>query len=67
MDYAIEFCTLAADSGWNGSALIDAFLHGLSPQVKDLLIALEIPENSDEVRALTNKIDRREKRERIVP
>lgn len=57
MDCAVVFCTLAADSGWNRSVLIDAFLHGLSPQSVDLLIALENPENLDEVRALTNKID----------
>lgn len=28
LDYAIEFCTLATDSGWNNLALLDAFLHG---------------------------------------
>lgn len=56
MDYAIEFRTLAADSRWNMSALIDAFLHRLSPGVKEQLITLEIP---DEVIAMTNKIDRR--------
>ena len=34
-DYAIDFQTLATDSGWEGRALIDAFLHGLSEAVKD--------------------------------
>lgn len=29
-DYAICFCTLATDSGWNGTALYDVFLNGLS-------------------------------------
>ena len=29
-DYAIEFRTIAADSGWNSLALFDAFLNGLS-------------------------------------
>lgn len=42
MDYVIKFCTLA-DSGCNNSALIDAFLHGLSAKVKDHLIYLDIP------------------------
>lgn len=57
MDYAIEFRTLAADSGWNDSALIDAFLHGLAAKVKDQLILLDIPD-LDGVIALINKIDR---------
>lgn len=47
MDYAIEFWTLAANSGWNNSALTGAFLHALSAKVKDQLSSLE----------LTNKID----------
>lgn len=46
------------DSGWNDSALIDAFLHGLAAKVKDKVILLEIPNNLDVVIALTNKIDR---------
>ncbi len=36
-DYAIEFCFIATDSGWNQSALSDAFFHGLSEQIKDYL------------------------------
>lgn len=32
-DYAIEFKTLALDSGWNQSALSDAFIHGLSDPI----------------------------------
>ena len=36
-DYAIDFQTLATDSGWEGRALINAFLHGLSEAVKDEL------------------------------
>lgn len=57
MDYVIELRTLAADSGWNRSALIDGFLHGLSPWVKDQLITLEIPNDFDEVIVMTNKTD----------
>ncbi len=40
MDYAIEFRTLAADSGWNQPALVDAFFNGLSERVKDLSLML---------------------------
>lgn len=59
LDYTIEFCTLAADSGWNNSALVDAYLNGLSAIVKDQLVSLDILEELDRVVALTNKIDRR--------
>ncbi|KAM9724400.1 uncharacterized protein ACNS7B_019465 [Menidia menidia] len=58
-DYAIDFRTLAADSGWNQAALIDAFLHGLGATIRDLLTPLDIPENLDEVIALVTKIDKR--------
>ncbi len=37
MDYAIEFCMLAADSGWNQPSLVDAFYSGLSEILKDHL------------------------------
>ncbi len=33
-DYAIEFRTLAASSGWNSRALWDHFLHGLAEQIR---------------------------------
>lgn len=42
MDYAVEFRTLAADSGWNNSALADTFLCGLSAKIKDQLISRDI-------------------------
>lgn len=58
MDYAIEFQSLAADTGWNDSALIDAFLRGLSTKVKDHLIVLDIPDSPDGLISLSNKIDR---------
>ena len=46
-DYAIEFRTLAVDSGWNPSALCDAFLHGLEDLLRDQLAPLELPEDLD--------------------
>ncbi len=42
-DYAIEFCTLAADSCWNNHALCVAFLRGLSEEIKGYLGPLDIP------------------------
>ncbi|KAI3373193.1 hypothetical protein L3Q82_006509 [Scortum barcoo] len=35
IDYAIEFRTLAADSGWNGSAINNAFVNGLMEELKE--------------------------------
>lgn len=58
-DYAIEFRTLAADSGWNELALLDAFLHGLSDSVKDQLAPLELPTDLDSTIAIAIRIDNR--------
>lgn len=58
LDYAIEFQTLAANSGWNSSALTDTFLSGLSQRIKDQLISLDLPDDLDNVIAVINKIDR---------
>ncbi|KAI3356758.1 hypothetical protein L3Q82_003435 [Scortum barcoo] len=43
IDYAIEFRTLAADSGWNSPAIKDAFINRLNDDVKDQLAPQEIP------------------------
>ncbi|KAK1801581.1 hypothetical protein P4O66_004540 [Electrophorus voltai] len=37
-DYAIEFCTVAAESGWNPTALMVTFHQGLSEELKDELV-----------------------------
>ncbi|CAL9685258.1 unnamed protein product [Knipowitschia caucasica] len=58
-DYATEFRTLAAESEWNQSALIDAFLHGLSSTLKDQLAPLDLPDDLDELISLVIKIDKR--------
>ncbi len=68
MDYAIEFRTLAAESGWNEAALSDAFLHGLSESIKDHLAPLDLPAGLDPLIALAVKIDDRlHERERAKP
>lgn len=56
-DYAIEFRTLAVDSGWNSFSLCDAFLHGLADQLKDQLTPLELPEDLESLIYLSAKID----------
>ena len=59
IDYAIEFRILAADSGWNQPALMDAFLSGLSEALKDQLAPMDLPADLDSLIELTTKIDKR--------
>lgn len=59
LHYIIKFRTLAADSGWNNSALVDAFLCELSAKVRDQLFSLDMPEELDNMIALANKTDHR--------
>ena len=58
-DYAVEFRTLAAESGWNQAALFDAFLHGLSEPLKDQFAPLELPADLESVIALAIRVDQR--------
>ncbi len=53
LDYAIEFRTLAADSGWN------AFYNGLTKTIKDYLTPLDLPSELDALVALASWIDKR--------
>ena len=67
-DYAIEFRTLAADSGWNDPALIDAFMNGLTDSIKDQLAPLELPTDLDIIISMATRIDNRlqeRRRERL--
>ncbi|KAK9521450.1 hypothetical protein VZT92_021255 [Zoarces viviparus] len=66
-DYSIEFRTIAAESNWNASSLLDAFYHGLSDCLKDELAARDLPAGLDELVALSIHIDgylRERRRER---
>ena len=56
VDYAIEFGTAAADSGWNFPALRDAFLTGLSDPIKDQLAPLELPRDLESLIAVSIRI-----------
>lgn len=58
-DYAIEFRTLAADSGWNQPALVDAFYNGLSEMLKDQLTLLDLLSELDSLIYLASRIDKR--------
>uniref|UniRef100_A0A8P4GTJ9 Gypsy retrotransposon integrase-like protein 1 n=1 Tax=Dicentrarchus labrax TaxID=13489 RepID=A0A8P4GTJ9_DICLA len=58
-DYAIRFRTLATDSGWNSTALYDAFIKGLADSIQDLLVPLDLPEDLDSLIALAVRTDHR--------
>ena len=71
--FAVEFRTLAAESGWNEEALQGVFLGALSDEVKDQLTSREEEVGLDQLIALSIRVDnrlrerRRERGSRSVP
>jgi len=65
-DFAIDFRTLATESGWNEPALKGAFLHSLNEKLKDELACRDEPDSLDELINLTIRLDHRI-RERYWP
>ncbi|KAI3355943.1 hypothetical protein L3Q82_004490 [Scortum barcoo] len=55
IDYAIEFRTLAADSGWNSPAIKDAFINRLN-DIKDQLAPQETPAEFEDLVDLAIRI-----------
>ena len=67
-DYSIDFQTLATDSGWEGRALVDAFLQGLAEPVKHELLTRELPEDLEQIIALAIRVGARlEDQRRMTP
>jgi len=58
-DYAILFRTLAAESGWNTTALYHVFLKGLANPVLERLLPLDLPSDLDSLIALAIQTDNR--------
>ena len=58
-DYAIDFQMLAADGGWEGRPLVDAFIHGLTQEVRDELLAREVPNDLERLIALAIRVNAR--------
>lgn len=58
-EYAVEFRTLAAESGWNDTAQRGAFLRGLSEGVKDELAARDEESSLDDLISLAIRVDNR--------
>ncbi|KAI3359380.1 hypothetical protein L3Q82_002883 [Scortum barcoo] len=58
VDYAIEFQTLEAERGWNGPALNEAFVNGLSENLKSQLAPHELPPGFEDLVDFASRIDR---------
>ena len=58
-DYAISFRTLAAESGWNETALITTFVSGLSDSLKYFLAATECPNDLESIISQAVRLDNR--------
>ncbi|KAK0131553.1 Retrotransposon-like protein 1 [Merluccius polli] len=57
--FAVEFRTLAAESGWNEEALQGVFQNALSSELKDRLTSWEEPANLDHLISLAIHMDNR--------
>uniref|UniRef100_A0A3Q3B4W6 ribonuclease H n=1 Tax=Kryptolebias marmoratus TaxID=37003 RepID=A0A3Q3B4W6_KRYMA len=58
-EYAIDFRTLAASSGWDACALKSAFFQSLNDSVKDELTMVEEPTELNDLILLAIKVDNR--------
>lgn len=58
-EFAIEFRTLAAESGWNDEALQGVFQNALSDNLKDELVSREEPGSLDQLISLAIRVDNR--------
>lgn len=72
-DYAVEFRSLAIESGWTAEALVPAFHEGLSESIKDELAAREDVKGLDALIDVAIRMDkrlqerRRQRRQRLEP
>ena len=57
--YALEFRILAAESGWNDTALQGIFLKGISEEFKDELVTRDEPDSLEALIDLTIRLDNR--------
>ena len=58
-EYAIEFRTLAAETGWEGEALVTAFYQGLREAVNDEMVNRDWGEDLDDLITLATALDKR--------
>ena len=58
-EYAIEFRTLAAETGWEGEALVSTFYQGLRESLKDEMVNRDWGEDLDDIITLATALDKR--------
>jgi len=58
-DFSVEFKTLAADAGWDDSALRGTFLNGLSESLQDAIAARDEPADFKTLVSLAIRLDNR--------
>lgn len=58
-DFSIEFRTLSASCDWNESALVARFLEGLNADIKDEILAREVPLHLDPLIDMAIRVDKR--------
>ena len=58
-EYATHFRTLAVESGWNATALYDAFFKGLAHHISERLLPLDLPPDLDSLITLAIRTDNR--------
>lgn len=63
-EMAVEFRTLAAESGWNDEALHGVFQQALSETIKDELMSRDEPQTLEELISLAICIDNRRRERR---
>lgn len=66
-DYAIQFRTLAAESGWGEQALQATFYHGLADRIKDELASWEEVEDLESLISRVIRLDHRLQERSRVP
>lgn len=59
IDYAIEFRTLSAETGWEGEALVSAFYQGLRESLKDEMVNRDWGDDLDDIITLATALDKR--------
>ncbi|OMJ27998.1 Retrotransposon-derived protein PEG10 [Smittium culicis] len=59
ISYATEFRSLARESGFDDTALIYQFLHGLNPKITQFLMIVDLPTSLEEIIRVTCRVDNR--------
>ncbi|OMJ19770.1 Retrotransposon-derived protein PEG10, partial [Smittium culicis] len=57
--YATEFRSLARDSGFDNTALVDQFLRGLSPKIMQYLMVTDLPDSLEDTIKISVRVDNR--------